>query len=172
MQPARMPSPAHSALPARPARAASDAPPLGFAVSAAVRQREVEAALLALPSAARCEAQHAQLTRAPHVAGTEGSRRVAEEVASRMREAGLETEVVSYDVLLSSPRRVAVELVAPRPARLARPQAALPEDPGSGEPSLALPWHAYAQSGEVTADVVYVSHRRAEDYGTLAPLGL
>jgi len=172
MKPARLTAAALSLLLAVPARAASDAPPLGFTVSSAVRQREVEAALLALPSAARCEAQHAQLTRAPHVAGTEGSRRVAEEVASRMREAGLETEVVSYDVLLSSPRRVAVELVAPRPARLARPEAALPEDPGSGEPSLALPWHAYAQSGEVTADVVYVSHGRAEDYDTLARLGI
>ncbi|HEY8152297.1 MAG TPA: hypothetical protein VIK51_25560, partial [Vicinamibacteria bacterium] len=157
MKPARSTAAALSLLLAVPARAVDDAPPLGFTVSSSARQREVESALLALPSAARCEAQHAELTRAPHVAGTDGSRRVAEEVAARMREAGLETEVVSYEVLLSSPRRVEVELVAPRPARLARPEAALPEDPGSREPSLALPWHAYAQSGELTADVVYVS---------------
>ncbi|HEU0106528.1 MAG TPA: hypothetical protein VFT38_10175, partial [Vicinamibacteria bacterium] len=88
MKPARLTVAALSLLLAVAARAASDAPPLGFTLSSAVRQREVEAALLALPSAARCEAQHAELTRAPHVAGTEGSRRVAEEVASRMREAG------------------------------------------------------------------------------------
>jgi N-acetylated-alpha-linked acidic dipeptidase len=161
-----------SLLLAVPARAADDAPPLGFTAASAARQREMEAALLALPSAARCESQHAELTRAPHVAGTEGSRRVAELVASRMRESGLETEVVSYEVLLSSPRRVEVELVVPRLLRLARPEAVLPEDPGSREPSLALPWHAYAKSGELTADVVYVNHGRAEDYDTLARLGL
>ena len=61
--------------------AVDDAPPLGFTAASAPRQREVEAALLALPSAARCEAHHRELTRAPHVAGTEGSRRVAELVA-------------------------------------------------------------------------------------------
>jgi len=157
---------------AAPAGAVDDAPPLGFTAASAARQREVEAALLALPSAARCESQHAELTRAPHVAGTEGARRVAELVASKMREAGLETEVVSYDVLLSSPRRVEVQLVAPRAMRLARPEAVLPEDPGSREPSLALPWHAYAKSGELTADVVYVNHGRAEDYDTLTRLGI
>jgi N-acetylated-alpha-linked acidic dipeptidase len=154
------------------ARAADEAPPLGFTAASAAQQREVEAALLALPSAERCESQHAELTRAPHVAGTDGSRRVAELVASRMREAGLETEVVSYDVLLSSPRRVEVALVAPRAVALGRPEAALAEDPGSGEPSLALPWHAYAKSGTLTADVVYVNHGRAEDYDTLARLGI
>jgi N-acetylated-alpha-linked acidic dipeptidase len=172
MKPARTFAAALSLLLAVSARAVDDAPPLGFTSGSAARQRDLEAALLALPSAARCETQHAELTRAPHVAGTEGSRRVAELVASRMREAGLETELVSYDVLLSSPRRVEVALVAPRALALARPEAALPEDPGSREPSLALPWHAYAKSGTLTADVVYVNHGRAEDYDTLARLGI
>jgi N-acetylated-alpha-linked acidic dipeptidase len=48
----------------------------------------------------------------------------------------------------------------------------LPGDPSSREPSLALPWHAYAQSAELTAEVVYVNHGRAEDYDTLARLGV
>jgi N-acetylated-alpha-linked acidic dipeptidase len=172
MRPARTLAAALSLLLAVSARAADEAPPLGFTAASAAKQREVEAALLALPSPERCESQHAELTRAPHVAGTDGSRRVAELVASRMREAGLETEVVSYDVLLSSPRRVEVALVAPRAVALGRPEAALAEDPGSREPSLALPWHAYAKSGTLTADVVYVNHGRAEDYDTLARLGI
>ncbi len=154
------------------AGAGEEPPPLGFTAESAARQREIEAALLAIPSAARCQSLHAQLTRAPHVAGTEGGRRVAEEVAARLREAGLETEVVAYDVLLSSPRKVEVELRAPRVMRLGRPEARLAEDPGSGEPSLALPWHAYARSGEVSAEVVYVNHGRAEDYDMLAHLGI
>jgi N-acetylated-alpha-linked acidic dipeptidase len=160
------------AITAIPAPGADVAPPLGFTADSARRQAEMEAALVALPSAARCEALHAQLTRSPHVAGTDGSRRVAEEVLWHLRQAGLETEMVSYDVLLSWPRRVEVALVAPRVVRLARPEAVLPEDPFSREPSLVLPWHAYARSGDVTAEVVYVNHGRAEDYDTLARLGV
>jgi N-acetylated-alpha-linked acidic dipeptidase len=155
-----------------PALSADEPPLFGFTAESSVRQRAVEEALLALPSAARCESLHAQLTRAPHVAGTEGSRRVAEEILAHLREAGLETEIASYDVLLSSPRRVEVELVAPRAVRLARPEAALAEDPFSREPSLALPWHAYARSGEVTAEVVYVNRGQPEDYDTLARMGV
>ncbi|HUG53958.1 MAG TPA: M28 family metallopeptidase [Vicinamibacteria bacterium] len=155
-----------------PAVASEEPPPLGFAAASAARQRGVEAALIALPSASRAQALHAQLTRAPHVAGTEASRRLAGEIAWHLRAAGLETEVVSYDVLLSWPRRVEVALVAPRQVRLARPEAAIPEDPWSSEPSLATPWHAYARSGDVTAEVVYVNHGRAEDYEELARRGI
>ena len=117
MRPARTYAAALLLLLAVPARAVDDALPLGFTTASAARQRDLEDALLALPSAARCEKEHAELTRAPHVAGTEGARRVAEHVAARMREAGLETKLVSYDVLLSWPRRVEVEMVAPRTVR-------------------------------------------------------
>jgi N-acetylated-alpha-linked acidic dipeptidase len=62
--------------------------------------------------------------------------------------------------------------VAPRRVALAHREAAIPEDPQSGNPALSGPWHAYSRSGEVTAEVVYVNHGRAEDYDTLAALGV
>src|SRR5438128_7955326 len=145
---------------------------LGFTPEHARREREVEAAFLALPDPARCEAHHRELTRAPHTAGTDGARRVAEYVAARFREYGLETEVPSYDVLLSYPRAVEVEMVAPRRERLARREEPLAEDPSSADPAASGPWHAYAKSGEVTADVVYVNHGRPQDYDLLARLGI
>src|SRR5712691_10578435 len=111
MRPARTPLALTLLLFAMPAAAADEAL-LGFTPESARRQREVEEALVALPSAARCESLHARLTRAPHVAGTEGARRVAEEVAAHFQESGLETEIVRYDVLLSWPRKVEVEMVA------------------------------------------------------------
>ena len=113
-----------------------------------------------------------ELTRAPHVAGTEGSRRVAEEVArapARVRPGDGDGDL-RRPALFASPRGGRAGR-APRAVRLARPEAVLPEDPLSREPSLALPWHAYARSGDVTADVVYVNHGRAEDYEVLARLG-
>jgi N-acetylated-alpha-linked acidic dipeptidase len=97
---------------------------------------------------------------------------VAEYVAARFREYGLETEIATYDVLLSWPRRVDVELVGPEPARLANTEDPVAEDPDSRNPAVSGPWHAYAKSGEAEAEVVYVNHGRAEDYDTLAGLGI
>src|SRR5262252_8949953 len=91
-------------------RAADDGAIAGFTAASSRRQAEAEDVLLGFPSPARCEALHAQLTRGPHVAGTEGAQRVAEEIAWTLGQTGLQTEVVSYDVLLSWPRRVEVEL--------------------------------------------------------------
>ena len=56
--------------------------------------------------------------------------------------------------------------------RLATREDRLPEDPVSRDPLASGPWHAYAKSGDVTADVVYVNHGRAEDYEALARLGV
>jgi N-acetylated-alpha-linked acidic dipeptidase len=152
--------------------AAQEAALFGFSESATARERAVEAAFLALPDPARCEGHHRELTSAPHMAGTEGARRVAEYVAARFREYGLETEIASYDVLLSWPRQVEVQLLGPEPARLANTEEPVPEDPDSANPAIPGPWHAYARSGEAEAEVVYVNYGRAEDYETLAALGI
>jgi len=155
--------------------AADDAGLIGFTAESGRRQRETEAAFLSLPQPESCEAHHRELTKAPHTAGTEGARRVAAYVADRFREYGLETEVVSYDVLLSSARVVQVEMTTAdqtRPVRLANREEPIPEDPGSAEPTLALPWHAYARSGDVEGEVVYANHGRPEDYAALSGLGI
>ena len=145
---------------------------LGFGTESSARQRAVEARLAEMAEPARCEAHHRELTRTPHVAGTEGARRVAEYVAARFREYGLETEVVPYDVLLAWPRAVEVELVAPLRAPLATREDPVEGDPQTADPAAGGPWHAYAKSGEVTAEVVYANYGRVEDYETLARLGV
>jgi N-acetylated-alpha-linked acidic dipeptidase len=163
------------ALAAASAGAADEAGLLGFTAEGGRRQREMEAAFLSLPQPEACEAHHRELTKTPHVAGTEGARRVAAYVADRFREYGLETEVVTYDVLLSSARVVQVEMTTPerlKPVRLANREDPIPEDPKSAEPTLALPWHAYARSGDVEGEVVYANHGRPEDYEALARLGI
>ena len=149
-----------------------DEPLRGFTPESSPGQRAAEQALLALPSPDRCRAHHRELTCHPHPAGTAESGRVADYVAARFRENGLATEVVSYDVLLSSPRSVEVELVAPRAARLATREDAIPEDPDSADPAISGPWHAYAKSGTVEAEVVYVNHGRPQDYEALARMGI
>jgi N-acetylated-alpha-linked acidic dipeptidase len=147
--------------------------PRGFpSVRAANRQRAAEAALQRMASPERCRAHHRELTREPHTAGTPEGRRVADYVAARFREYGFDVELESYDVLLSSPRAVTVELTAPEPRTLGTREEVLPEDPDSGHPRLSGPWHAYAKSGVVEGEVVYVNHGRAQDYDALERLGV
>lgn len=152
--------------------APAPAPIPGFTEESSRAQRELEAALVGLADPARCEAHHRELTRTPHVAGSAGAERVALYVAERLREYGLETEIKSYEVLLSSPRTVEVELLAPQQARLATREDVIAEDPQSGDPAADGPWHAFSASGEASAEVVYVNYGRAEDYDALARLGV
>jgi N-acetylated-alpha-linked acidic dipeptidase len=145
----------------------------GFpSVRAANRQRVAEETLQRIASPERCRAHHRELTREPHPAGTPEGKRVADYVAARFREYGFEVEQETYDVLLSSPRAVTVELTAPEPVALGTREDPLPEDPDSGHPRLSGPWHAYAKSGVVEGEVVYVNHGRAQDYDVLERLGV
>jgi N-acetylated-alpha-linked acidic dipeptidase len=145
----------------------------GFpSVRAANRERVAEEALQRLASPERCRAHHRELTREPHTAGTPEGKRVADYVAARFREYGFDVEQETYDVLLSSPRSVTVELTAPEPLSLGTREDPLPEDPDSGHARLSGPWHAYAKSGVVEGEVVYVNHGRAQDYDVLEKLGV
>ena len=69
--------------------------------------------------------------------------------------ADFETVNASFDVSLNAPSGQTVSV-----------------DYATADPTASGPWHAYARSGEVTADVVYVNYGRAEDYETLARLGV
>ena len=144
----------------------------GFTPEASRLQRQAEARLLAMPRPSAIEAFHRELTREPHPAGSAAAVRVADYVTARFREAGLTTETVSYDVLLSWPRRVEVAVTAPERVTLARPEPAIAEDADSAHPELSGPWHAYAAGGQVEAEAVYVNFGRPEDYDTLARLGV
>jgi N-acetylated-alpha-linked acidic dipeptidase len=156
------------------ASAGTTAPPslAGFTPQRSVWQREYERRFLELPQPAECEAIHREITRTPHIAGTEGNARVAEYLAAEYRKAGWDVEMPAYDVLLSYPKSAVLEIVADPPIALARGELPIPEDPDTAVPEAALPWNAYSPSAEVTAEVVYVNFGRAEDYERLAKMGV
>ena len=136
----------------------------GFTSQRSAWQREFEQRLLALPQPEECEAIHREITRTPHIAGTEGNSRVAEYLAAEYKKAGWEVEMPAYDVLLSYPKSAALEIVADPPIALARGEPPIPEDPDTAVPEAAIPWNAYSPSAEVTGEVVYVNYGRPEDY--------
>ncbi|MGI8960877.1 MAG: M28 family metallopeptidase [Bryobacteraceae bacterium] len=149
----------------------SDAPqiPLGFTPRSYDGERAWEEKLKRLVSPERCRMYLHKLTAEPHVAGTPGDRRVSEYIAREFRGDGLETEVVEYKVLLSYPKQVSLELVAPVTRRLANPEPSIDGDPDTqvSDPMARMPWNGYSPSADITRSVVYANYGRAEDYDRL-----
>ncbi|UCF36921.1 MAG: M28 family metallopeptidase [Acidobacteriota bacterium] len=152
--------------------AQSDSGIPGFSLEGSRKQRALEEELQERPRTENSRKFHRILTADPHVAGTPGSKKVADFIYSEFKRFGLEAELVEYDVLLSRPRKVELELIEPEKVKLANPEAGYSVDEDSQDPRVDPPWHAYSASGEVTADVVYVNYGRPEDYDRLEAMGI
>ncbi len=144
----------------------------GFAPGSLAVQRELEGKLKSLPRAENARRNHLRLTEDPHVAGTPGGKAVADFIHSEFKRYGVPVEMVEYDVLLSYPETVDVRMVRPIEVELANPEEGYDGDKDSFDSRVDPPWHAYAASGEVTSQVVYVNYGRAEDYDRLERLGI
>ena len=140
----------------------------GFRPSRTAWERDYEARLARLPAAPECGEFLQELTREPHVAGTAGNERVADLIAAEYRRAGLEVETPRYDVLLSYPKSATLEIDGEPAIRLPRAE----EGVTSADPLVAVPWNAYAPSGNLSAEVVYVNHGSVSDYDRLASMGV
>jgi len=146
--------------------------PAGFTPTRAKWQLEYERRLLALPRPEECDALSRELTRTPHLAGTDGGRRVADFVAAEFRKAGLKVETPTYDVLLSYPKSASLTIVGEPDVHLARSEEPIGSDADSAIGPSSLPWNAYAPSADRTAEVVYVNHGSPDDYDRLARMGV
>ena len=166
--------PRRAATDAAPPAAEISAVPLGFSPESYAAQARWEKRFLEIPDAARCEKYLRRLTRQPHVAGTPGDRRVVQYIYDEFKRAGLNPEIVEYRVLLSYPKKVAVELVEPARVKLANPEPVISGDQDTrlSDPMMQMPWTAYSPSADLTRPVVYVNYGNAEDYEQLAKLGV
>jgi len=157
-----------------PVASAGPAVPLGFSPQSYAAQARWERCFLEIPDAARCGKYLRRLTRQPHVAGTPGDRRVVQYIYDEFKRDGLNPEIVEYRVLLSYPKKVAVELVEPARVKLANPEPAIPGDKDTrlSDPMMRMPWTGYSPSADFTRPVVYVNYGNAEDYDQLEKLGV
>ncbi len=148
--------------------------PLGFSLQSYRDESRWEQRFLALPDAARCDRFLRRLTARPHVAGTSGDRHVTRLIYDEFRRDGLNPRVVEYRVLLSYPKRIAVELVAPMRVALAHPEPPISGDKDTHvhAPLARRPWNAYSPSADLTAPIVYANYGNAADYEHLARLGI
>jgi N-acetylated-alpha-linked acidic dipeptidase len=133
-------------------------------------EAKIEAKFLAVPEAKLAGEHLKTLTAEPHLAATDGDRHTVDYVVKKFREAGLETEIVPYRVLLNHPKQIKLEawdasgkllVSGPTPEHVEG-------DAFENDPRAFQPFHGASGSGDVTADVVYANYGRLEDFDRLA----
>jgi N-acetylated-alpha-linked acidic dipeptidase len=145
----------------------------GFSAPGAKAEREVESRFKGIPSAAEARKYHRYLTAEPHPAGSERNNQLAQYVADLWKEQGWEDVTIHrYDVLVSDPREVVVEMVSPVAYRARMREDSYGEDPDTRNPNVRGGYLALSASGEVTAPVVYANSGSPEDYEVLRKQGI
>jgi N-acetylated-alpha-linked acidic dipeptidase len=113
------------------------------------------------------------LTADPHVASSPRNNELARYVQEKWKEFGLEdVTLATYDVLLSFPKSISVELVSPQSLRLEIKEKGYAEDPETMNPDVGIPYNAYSQSGDITAPLIYANGGNPEDYDLLESRGI
>ncbi len=141
---------------------------IGFSADHVTSQRELEAKFDALLDPRDLRSWLERMASAPNHVGSPHDKANAEFMLDLFREWGWDAHMETQSVLYPTPRRVALDVVAPKAfaARLVEP--AVDGDRTSVQSRDALPpYHVYGADGDVTADVVYVNRGMPEDYKEL-----
>jgi N-acetylated-alpha-linked acidic dipeptidase len=113
------------------------------------------------------------LTSVPHVAASPRNNELAEFVRDEWKKFGVEdARLVPYDVLLSYPEKIHVELLSPEKYILSLREKSYKEDPDTERTDVGIPYNAYSRSGDVTAPLVYANSGNPEDYDYLESQGI
>lgn len=114
------------------------------------------------------------ITKEPHVAGTPENFATAQYVESSFKGYGLDAHHKDYDVLLSYPLHRSLVLSQPDygPVEFLLKERAIPGDPYTNNSKVTPPFHAYAPSGNTSAEVVYANYGQEEDFRKLSQLGV
>ncbi|HSF15315.1 MAG TPA: M28 family peptidase [Vicinamibacteria bacterium] len=147
----------------------------GFFRSSTGKELEAESFVQRIPTSDRFAAHLAYLTEEPHPTGSARNMELADYVRDRFLEYGLEN-VQFHDTpaLLSYGRSASVRLLQPVEVELELAEKGYPEDKDSylyGDPGV-VPYHEYAASGDVSAEVVYANSGSPEDFEKLAEMGV
>jgi N-acetylated-alpha-linked acidic dipeptidase len=148
-------------------------PPIrGFPAEEWRAQHDREDKAKALPQAERLRIYMEHMAAKPHVAGSPGSKAVAEYLAAQLREWGLDTRIEAYEAMLPYPTSRSLEMTAPVHFRASLKESPLAEDKDTSESGQIPTYNAYSGSGDVTASLVYVNYGVPEDYDYLKKLGI
>ncbi|HVZ83722.1 MAG TPA: M28 family metallopeptidase [Terracidiphilus sp.] len=154
---------------AQPAVSSMQEPSSAFGYTSFGKEAAVESRFLEVPSAKLAGEELKTLTAEPHMAATPEDHKTALYVAEKFRDAGLETEIVPYRVLLNWPKAVRVEAFDASGKKLMSgpTREHVSKDPYQDDPRVVMPFNGSSASGDVTGDVVYANYGRLEDFKKL-----
>ncbi len=145
----------------------------GFTGAGSTKERLLEATLKEMADPEVYEKHLRFLTEEPHIAGTERNYELALYVRDKFKEFGLEdVDLVEYQVLLSYPKDIVVEMVEPVVHKAALREEGYPVDKDTSDSRVSIGFNAYSASGEVTAPLVYAHGGNPEDYDRLLEMGI
>lgn len=144
----------------------------GFQSKDIANERKLEQRAQAIPDSARIRQYVDFMAGEPHHAGSPRSKAVAEYILGMFHEWGLDAHIEQFEALMPYPTVRQVEVLGPKPFKATLKEPAIPEDPDSGDANQLPTYNAYAASGDVTGEVVYVNFGVPEDYEWLAKQGI
>jgi len=144
----------------------------GFTSGRVAEEQVLEQKFRTIPDPGHVEANLRHLTSEPHLAGTDGSKRVADWLLAQYQSYGFDAQIVKYSVWMAQPKEVKLELVAPLKQALATPEEPIAEDKDTYDKRAVVGFNAYVPSADVTAPVVYVNYGTLEDYRVLQSMGV
>src|SRR3984885_9151215 len=135
-------------------------------------EARLEADFQKIPNARQAESRLKTITANPHMAGTEGSHKVAEWLRAQYESYGFDAKIVTYSAWMPQPKEIKLELVEPEKKVLGTQEQPFAEDKDSQNKELMPAFNAYSASGDVTAPVVYVNYGTQDDYKQLDAMGV
>ena len=161
----------HPGIPNSPAADGGKSDSALFGFRDATAELQAESRFLAVPDPKRAEEHLRILTQAPHIAGSPEDKATADYVASKYREAGLETEIVEYSVWFNYPSEISVDVTAPAGVVMHGPSREhVDGDALQDDPRVVMPYNGMSPSGDVEAEVVYANYGSPEDFQKLAQM--
>jgi N-acetylated-alpha-linked acidic dipeptidase len=141
----------------------------------AAEQAKTDQTFLAVPDPKLAGEELKTLTAEPHIAASPEDHKTAEYVASKFREAGLDTSIEEYKAWINMPISVRVQawdangkLLMTGPV----PEHVDGDDPYQNDPRVTPAFNGSSPSADVTGEVVYGNYCRPEDYDKLSSLGV
>jgi N-acetylated-alpha-linked acidic dipeptidase len=143
------------------------------------QQAKWDAAFLPVPDA-KLAGEHLKiLTATPHWASSREDYATALYVEQKFKDAGLETKIVPYRVLLNRPVEINIEAFNSNGERLMSgpsPEHVDPQryggDPFQDQPGILPAFNGSSPSADITANVVYANYGTQEDFKKLASMGV
>ncbi len=133
-------------------------------------QLKLDQAFLKVPDAGLAGQELKVLTAAPHLTGSKEDYATAQYVAEKFRDAGLETKIIPYRVMLNFPKTIQVTAYDAngKPLMSGPTPEHVSDDPYQNDKRIVTAYNSYSPSGEVTAEAVYANYGRPEDFDALA----